>query len=66
MDALTVDTILGVRYYCYFIISHKTREIVQYGVTAFPVKEYVRQQLIDLKEKIEMRIYLIYDGSGEL
>ncbi len=31
MDFFTVDTILNVRFYVFFIIRHQTREIIQYA-----------------------------------
>jgi hypothetical protein len=33
MDFLTVDTMLGRRFYVFAVISHKTREIVRLAVT---------------------------------
>jgi hypothetical protein len=44
MDFFTIDTILNQRFYIYFIIYHKTREIVQFAVTRSPTREFVRQQ----------------------
>jgi len=33
MDFLTVDTMLGRRFKVFAIISHKTREIIQFAIT---------------------------------
>ena len=39
MDFVTVDTILGRRFYVLAVISHKTREIVRFAVTENPARE---------------------------
>ena len=65
MDFFTVDTILNKRFYVYFIIHHKTREIMQFAICQNPVKEFVRQQLIIFKEQIDDTIYMIHDRTGE-
>ena len=49
MDFFTVDTFLNQRFYVLFIIHHSTREIVQFAVTQNPVREFVRQQIIELE-----------------
>ena len=41
------------RYYVFFILYMKTREIVQYAVITNPCREFVRQQLIRISEKRE-------------
>ena len=46
MDFFTIDTFVNQRFYVYFILYHKTREIVQFTVTQNPTREFVRQQLI--------------------
>ena len=65
MDYFTVDTVFNRRYYVFFIIAHKTREIVQFAVTPYPVKEFVRQQIIDFSESfsgiVKNCLYLIHD-----
>jgi len=43
MDFFTVDTLFNQRFYIFFIIRHKTREIIQFGITMNPVEEFVRQ-----------------------
>ena len=65
MDFFTVDTMFGQRFYVYFIIHHKTREIIQFAITQNPVKEFVRQQLILFTEDIENSVYMIHDRTGE-
>ncbi|OVE78910.1 hypothetical protein BVY01_04070 [bacterium I07] len=65
MDFFTIDTVLNRRYYVFFIIRHQTREIIQFGITLHPVKEFVRQQMIEFSEDLKSRIYLIHDRTGE-
>ena len=52
MDFFTVDTIFYQRYYIHFIIHHKTREIIQFAITKNPVREFVRQQIIEFENSI--------------
>ncbi len=63
MDSLTVDTMLGQRFYVFAVISHKTREIVRFVITENPTREFVRQQLMFLSETIACRAYLIHDPA---
>jgi putative transposase len=51
MDFFTIDTITNQRYYVYFIICHKTRQVVHFAMTKNPCREFVRQQLIEFEEK---------------
>jgi transposase InsO family protein len=68
MDFMTVDTITNKRLYVLFIIRHKTREIVQFGITEFPGMNFVRQQLIrfeeDIVEKTNGIIHLVHDNDA--
>ena len=57
MDFFTVDTVLNQRFYVFFIIRHQTREIIQLGITMIPVKEFVRQQMIEFSYDVENIIY---------
>jgi len=63
MDLLTVDTMLGKRFYVFAVICHKTREIVQFAITENPTREFVRQQLMLLSERITSKAYLIHDNA---
>ena len=45
MDFLTVDAILGKRFYVFAVISHTSREIVRLAITENPTRAFVRQQL---------------------
>jgi putative transposase len=64
MDFLTVDTMLGKRFYVFAVISHKTREIVQFAITENPTREFVRQQLMLFGERIARKAYLIHDNAS--
>ena len=61
MDYFTVDTIFNKRYYVFFIISHKTRAIVQYAITQHPTTEFVKQQLIEFEHTFKGFVHLIHD-----
>jgi transposase InsO family protein len=63
MDFLTVDTMLGQRFYVFAVISHKTREIVRFAITENPTRECVRQQLMLFGETMASRVYLIHDNA---
>ena len=65
MDFFTVDTLFNQQFYVFFIIRHKTREIIQLGITKNPVKEFVRQQIIEFTFALKDIVYLIHDRSGE-
>lgn len=64
MDFFTIDTILNKRFYVYFIIHHKTRQIVQFAVTEFPVREFVRQQIIEFENSFNSKAYMIRDRAN--
>jgi len=65
MDFFTIDTITNQRFYVYFIICHKTRQIVQFAMTKNPCREFVRQQLIEFEQKFNQLIYMIYDNAPQ-
>jgi len=67
MDFFTIDTILGRRFYVFFILYLKTRQIVRFGVTDNPTRLFVRQQLIEFRWDFDdgKKVYLIHDGSDE-
>ena len=51
----------------FFILSKKSREIIQFAVTTNPCREFVKQQLIEFSDSImEEKVYLIHDRSSEL
>ena len=65
MDFFTIDTILNRRYYVFFIIRHKTREIIRYAITRNPVKEFVRQQIIEFEDDIGRIAFMIHDNASQ-
>jgi hypothetical protein len=66
MDFLTVESLFGKRFYVFFLLYLKTREIVSFGVTDVPSRRFVRNQLVGYFEDTStMKPYLIHDRSGE-
>ena len=65
MDFFTIDTILNQRYYVFFMIYHKTREIVQFAVTRNPTREFVRQQLMEFEQILDHVVYMIHDHAAQ-
>jgi hypothetical protein len=65
MDFFTIDTILNQRFYILFILSHNTREILQYAITNNPTRVFVRQQLIEFEQKINQVVYMIHDHAAQ-
>jgi hypothetical protein len=63
MDFFTVDTIFNKRYYVFFMIAHTSREIVRFAVTENPVREFVRQQIIEFEQGLKRTMYLIHDNA---
>lgn len=61
MDFFTVDTIFNKRFYVLFFIKYKSREITQFAITQNPAKEFLKQQVIELENKVKQSIYLIHD-----
>ena len=64
MDFFTVDTVFNQRFYVHFIICHKTREIVQFAISQFPNKQFVKQQMIEFEETVKRKVYMIRDRTG--
>jgi len=60
---ITVDTMLGKRFYVFAVICRKTREIVQFAITENPTREFVRQQLMLFSERLTSKAYLIHDNA---
>ena len=65
MEFFTVDTIFNQRFYVYFIIYHKIREVVQFAITSNPNREFVRQQLIKFQNTLIHVVYTIYDNAAQ-
>jgi putative transposase len=65
MDFFTVDTMFKKRYYVLFIINHSSREIVRFAITENPVREFVRQQLIEFEQGIKRAGYMLHDNATQ-
>ena len=65
MDFFTIDTILKQRFYVFFIIYHRTREIAHVAITMNPGREFVRQQLIEFGEQLKHLVYMIHDNAAQ-
>ena len=65
MDLFTIDTVLNQRYYVFYIIYHKTREIVHFAITQNPCREFVRQQLIEFEQTLNGIVYMIHDNAAQ-
>ena len=65
MDFFTIDTILFQRFYVYFIIYHRTREIVHFAITQNPCREFIRQQLIEFEQTLSGIVYMIHDNAAQ-
>jgi putative transposase len=65
MDFFTVDTVLNTSFYVYFIIHHKSREIIRFAITRNPVRELVRQQIILFENSLKTAVYMIRDNAAQ-
>jgi putative transposase len=65
MDFFTIDTVLNQRFYVYYILYHKTREIIQYAITRNPTREFVRQQLMIFEQNLTNAVYMIHDQAAQ-
>ena len=63
MDFLTVDTMLGKRFFVFAVISHKSREIMRVAITENPTREFVRQQVILFTERMAGTAFMIHDNA---
>jgi len=65
IDFFTTDIVLNQRYYVFFILYHKSREIIQFSFTRNPTREFVRQQFIEFEQKVNRVVYLIHDNAAQ-
>ena len=65
MDFFTIDTVLNQRFYVYFILYHKSREIVQFVVTRNPTREFVKQQLMEFEQTLDHVVYMIHGHAAQ-
>ena len=53
MDLMTIDTLLGKRFYLLIILELKTRMIIRYDLTENPCREFVKQRIELFAENFE-------------
>src|SRR5215831_10184234 len=61
MDFFTVPTVTFQLLYCFFIISHDRRQIVQYNVTRHPTSNWIVQQLREAFPYESAPRFLLFD-----
>ena len=65
MDFMTIDTLLGKRFYLLIIIELKSRKIIRYDLTENPCREFVKQRMILFSEDYPDEKTLIYDNASQ-
>jgi putative transposase len=66
MDIMTIDTLLGTRFYLLIILELKSRKIIRYDLTENPCREFVKQRIELFSEKYEgQKKTLIYDNAAQ-
>ena len=65
MDFFTVPTITFGVLYCFFVISHDRRRILQFNVTRHPTTEWIIQQLREAFPYGAGSQFLIFDRDGK-
>jgi transposase InsO family protein len=65
MDSFTVDSLLGKTFCVLVIIELKTRKIIQFAITEHPVREFIRQQVIEFTSNFPGDKNLIHDRAPE-
>lgn len=65
MDSFTVDSITGKHFSVLVFLELKTRKIIQFAITEHPVREFIRQQIIEFTNNIPGTKYLIHDRAPE-
>jgi hypothetical protein len=60
-----VDTVLGKKYYVFFLIWNFNRKIIKYGITTNPSREFIRQQIIVFSDTLPEPVYIIHDRLPE-
>jgi len=65
MDFMTIDTILGKRFYLLIILQLKTRKIIRYDLTENPCREFVKQRIKLFSDDYPEKKTLIYDNAPQ-
>jgi putative transposase len=65
MDIMTIDTLLGTRFYLLIILELKSRKIIRYDLTENPCREFVKQRIELFSESFPAEKILIYDNAPQ-
>jgi transposase InsO family protein len=65
MDFMTIDTLFGKRFYLLIILELKSRRIIRYDLTEYPVREFVKQRIEQFSEGFPGKKTLIYDNAPQ-
>jgi transposase InsO family protein len=65
MDFMTIDTLLGKRFYLLIILELKSRRIIRYDLTENPSREFVKQWIQLFSEGYPEKKTLIYDNAPQ-
>lgn len=65
MDFFTIDTVYNQQYYVFYIIYHKTKEIMHFAITKNLNQEFVRQQLIEFEQTLNGIVYMIHNRASQ-
>jgi len=63
MDFMTIDTLFDKRFYLSVIMELKSRRIVNYDLTEYPVRKFVKQRIKLISEENQGKKMLIYDNA---
>ena len=62
---MTIDTLFGKRFYLLVILELRSRKIVRFDLTEYPVQEFVKQRIELFSEEIQEEITLIHDNAPQ-
>ena len=65
LDFITIDTLLGKRFYLLIILELKSRRIIRYDLTENPCREFVKQRIALFSEDFPENKTLIYDNAPQ-
>jgi hypothetical protein len=65
MDFMTIDTLLGKRFYLLIILELETRKNIRYDLTENPTCEFVRQRIELFSEDFPEKKTLIHDNAPQ-
>jgi len=62
---MTIDTLVGKRFYLLIILELKSRRIIRYDLTGNPCREFVKQRIQLFSEDFPEQKTLIYDNAPQ-